>query len=394
MIMIRILLINILFFIFSVSVFSQTKTELENQRRKALEEIQYVDNILKTTVQERTEGVNSLRVLNSKVRSRESVINNLNEEIQLVQSKIESNTTAIEMMEYDLQQLRLEYKNAVVNSYNTIKTNSNIVFILSASDFNQAYKRFKYLQQITKYRREQAELIVELKTEIEKARTILETDLAELSSLKNNELNQAQLLKQEQVNQQRIINNLNKKEKELQKELKSKQELANKIDKEIEKLLIAEKNKNKGGNLTPEQELISNNFAENKGRLPWPVERGIITNKFGKHQHPVFKHLTEDNIGIEITSTGTTIARSIFKGEVSAITAISGSNMTVIIRHGNYLSVYNNIVNVKVKKGDMVDTKQAIGEVYSDPNTNNNCILKFMIFNTEYLNPENWIAKN
>ncbi len=132
----------------------------------------------------------------------------------------------------------------------------------------------------------------------------------------------------------------------------------------------------------------------NKGRLPWPVEKGIITNHFGVHKHPVLKYVTENNFGIEITSSGRNSARSIFKGEVTAITAISGANMTVIIRHGNYYSVYTNLVNVKVKKGEKVDTKQIIGEVYQDPSANYNSTIKFMIFEKQYLDPELWIAKN
>lgn len=132
----------------------------------------------------------------------------------------------------------------------------------------------------------------------------------------------------------------------------------------------------------------------NKGRLPWPVEKGIITSHFGVHKHPVLKYVTENNYGIEITSSGKTIARSIFKGEVTAITAIAGANMTVIIRHGNYLSVYTNLINVKVKKGEKVGTKEEIGEVYQDASSNNNAVLKFMIFNKNYVDPEDWIAKN
>ena len=128
--------------------------------------------------------------------------------------------------------------------------------------------------------------------------------------------------------------------------------------------------------------------------LPWPVERGIITSQFGVHKHPVFKYLEEDNIGIEITSSGRVSARSIFTGEVARVFAIPGANMTVIVRHGSYLSVYANIINVKVKPGQKVITKQDIGDVYSDPATENS-ILKFMIFetNSKYMDPEYWIVK-
>jgi septal ring factor EnvC (AmiA/AmiB activator) len=190
-----------------------------------------------------------------------------------------------------------------------------------------------------------------------------------------------------------MIKSLGNKEKQLKKELEEKKKIAQRIDKEISKIIEEERRKNIRNELTPEQKIISENFSENKGRLPWPVERGTITNHFGVHQHPVLKYVTEKNNGIDITSSGKIRARSIFNGEVTAITAISGANMTVIIRHGKYFSVYNNLVNVRVKKGDKVEIKEEIGEVYSDPKDNNSCTIKFMIFEQGYLDPEQWIAK-
>ncbi len=390
----RFFLVLLLCFVGIVFLGAQTRSELESQRKRALEEIEYVDNILKSTAIEKEQGINELRVLGRKVNVRENVIDGLNEEIELLNSRIEINSLAIDMMETDLTILKEDYRRAIISSYKVIKTNPYIVYILSAKDFNQGYKRVKYLQQISKYRRSESELIVDLKEEIEKVRDMLRNDLLDISQLRTNEQRQANLLKQEQNNQQKLINDLSKKEVKLRKDLQDKQALAKRIEAEIERLIAEEREKNRGDALTPEQVLIGEDFAENRGRLPWPVERGVITSKFGRHQHPVFKYLTEDNIGVEITSNGKTMVRSVFTGEVSAITAISGSNMTVIIRHGQYLTVYNNLVNVNVKKGDRVDTKQVIGEVFSDPEANDVSILKFMIFDSEYLDPEQWMAKN
>ena len=144
------------------------------------------------------------------------------------------------------------------------------------------------------------------------------------------------------------------------------------------------------------QKVLGDNFNENKGKLPWPVDQGIITSHFGVQKHPEFKYLTEDNIGIEITSSGTTAVKAVFKGEVAKVFSIPGANMTVIIRHGNYLSVYANLVKVKVKTGDSINIRQVIGDVYNDSSENNISVLKFMIFENEkkYLDPEIWITKN
>ena len=190
-----------------------------------------------------------------------------------------------------------------------------------------------------------------------------------------------------------MVRNLTAKEKQLQQDLEQKKKIAQRLEKELARLIEEEKKRSRLETLTPEQRLTGDDFRSNKGKLPWPVEKGVITSKFGTHQHPVLKYVTEKNDGIDITSTGITKARSVFKGEVSTITAIQGANMTVIIRHGNFLTVYNNLINVKVKRGDIVQTKQEIGEVFADPGESNNCTIKFMIFEQKFLDPEQWIAK-
>jgi len=373
---------------------AQSRSELEAQRTKTIEEISYVDNMLKTTAKQKTESVNEIKILGSKVQMREKVIRSMNEEIKLINEKIELNTLAIELMENDLEKLKEDYAKAIVNSYKYKKSNPEIIYILSARDFNQGYKRVKYLQQVTKYRRNEAELIAELKIHIESTREELEEDLGEIFQLKKNEEFQKNLLQGEQTKKQKMVKNLSYKEKQLKKELEEKRKIAQKLESEIVKILEEERKREKTSTMTPEQKLIGENFLDNKGRLPWPVEKGIITNQFGVHQHPVLKYVTENNFGIEITSSGKTTARSVFKGEVTRIFAISGANMTVIVRHGKFLSVYNNLINVKVKTGENIETRQELGEVFITPGGEGTCTMKFMIFNEKYLNPEEWIAKN
>jgi murein hydrolase activator len=374
----------------------QTRADLEEKRKKTLEEIGYVDNLLKTTSKEKSEGMNDVKIIGRKLDLRESVIKSMREEIELLGERIELNNLAIGMMEEDLIKLKRDYAHAVVNSYISQKGNSELVFILSAKDFNQGYKRLKYLQQVTKFRRNESEIIMELKGQIESSKQRLEKDLMKVSDLKEREEQQKKLLESEQEKKKQIVKSLSNKEKQLQKELEEKKRIARKIENEIERLIDEERRRTVKTATTPEQKLIGDSFAENMGRLPWPVERGVITSHFGVHPHPVFKYLTEDNIGIEITSSGKMNARSVFQGEVAKVFAIAGANMTVIIRHGKYLSVYANISYVKVKPGDKVVAKQNIGDIYVDPGNGNNCVLKFMIFETrmKYLDPELWITKN
>ncbi|MCU0454941.1 MAG: peptidoglycan DD-metalloendopeptidase family protein [Bacteroidales bacterium] len=386
--------IFLLSLVYITVVEGQTRTEIEAQRKKTLEEIEYVDNLLSNTSKEKSESMNALKILGNKLSLRELVIKGMNEEIGLLEERIDLNRTAIDLMEEDLRLLRQEYTNAILNSYKSKKLNPEIVYILSARDFNQGYKRIKYLQQVSKIRRNESEIISELIEEIEKSKAKLEADLERISDVQKKELQQKNLLQGEQNRKQRMVRNLTAREKQLQKELEEKKRVAQKLEKELARIIAEERKKASTTSLTPEQKLVGENFLDNKGKLPWPVERGVITNHFGKHQHPVLKYLTEDNIGIEITSSGKVDARSIFKGEVTAVSAISGSNMTVIVRHGNFLTVYSNLVNLKVKKGDKVETKAILGEVFRDPGSGNACTLKFMIFEGKYLDPELWIAKN
>jgi murein hydrolase activator len=390
------LIASFLLFFLNLAVLAQTKTELEEKRKKTLDEINYVDNLLKTTSREKTQGMNDVKILGRKLDLRESVIRGMREEINLISDRIDLNNIAIEMMEEDLVDLKKDYARAVINSYKSKKRNPEIIYVLSAKDFNQGYKRLKYLQQVTKFRRRESEIILELKAQIETSKKRLENDLNRISDLKSREEQQKKLLENEQDTKKQMVKSLTKKEKQLQRDLEEKKRVANKIEKEIERIIEEEKRKTIKSEATPEQKMIGESFSENRGRLPWPVEKGVITSHFGIHPHPVFKYLTEDNIGIEITSSGKVNARSVFQGEIVKVFAIKGANMTVIIKHGKFLSVYANISNVRVKVGDKVAVKQDIGDVYMDPGNGNNSILKFMIFeaNMKYLDPEAWIEKN
>jgi murein hydrolase activator len=388
-------LINFLFWILISCLSAQTKAELEKKRNTTLNEISYVDNMLKSTSKKKEESINAVRIIGNKLNLRESVIRGMRDEINLLTERIDLNTLAMAMMESDLVNLKKDYARAVINSYIAQKENPELVYILSARDFNQGFKRLKYLQQVTKFRRREAEIIIELKDQIQTTRDRLQNDLSRISDLKSKEEKQKNLLQTEQGRKQAMVKSLSNKERQLQKELDEKKRIADKIEKEIARIIEEEKKRVIKSDNTPEQKLIGENFAENRGRLPWPVERGVITSQFGIQKNPVLKYVTENNIGIEITSLGKTTVRSIFKGEVAKVFSIPGANMTIIIRHGKYLTVYQNVVDLKVKPGDKVDTKQVIGNVFCETENGNKSILKFMIFEEkEKLDPELWISKN
>lgn len=375
-------------------LWGQSRSELEEMRKKNLQEIEYVDRLLKTTASQKNENLNELRVIGKKLSLRENLIDEYGQEIGLLEYRIGLNALATEMLEQDLNELRNDYANSIVSAYKAAKGTPALAFILSSADFNQGYKRLKYIQRVAKYRRKETETIETLYSQLRETKERLERDRRNVSDLKNKEIRQKQILREEQSSKERLVNNLSRKEKQLKQELEEKRRIARQIEKEIEKLIEAERKKSETVPMSSEMKVIGESFGENRGRIPWPVDKGIITSHFGSHQHPVLKNVIEDNIGIEITSSGPTKAKSVFKGEVGGVFAISGANMAVIIRHGKYLTVYQNLVNVVVKSGDSVSMGQVIGDVYVDNGNGGKAELKFMVYEEKKkLDPEQWLTK-
>jgi septal ring factor EnvC (AmiA/AmiB activator) len=390
----RVTLSGILVICAALSLEAQSRRDLEEQRKKTLEEISYVDNMIHQTEKQKTTGINDIKLLGNRIGMRERVISGYKDEIDLISERIEINELAIKLMEDDLTKIKREYGRTIINSYRNSKGNPQLAYLLSAKDFNQGYKRIRYLQQMARFRRNAIETINSLKREIEETRSRMMEDLENISDLKSREEDQKTILQREQERKRRMVTTLSSREKQLRRELEEKRRNAAKIETEINRLIEEERRRGAKSEMTPEMRLISNNFEENKGRLPWPVEKGIITEKFGPQKHAVLENVIEINPGVEITGSGKINARSIFNGQIVRIFAIPGENMSIIIRHGKYYSVYQNLVNIKVKQGEMVSTKQELGEVFYDSLNGGSSVLKFMIFiDKEKTDPEEWIVK-
>lgn len=390
----RIVLIIILCLAGVGNLFGQSRAELEDLRKKNLQEIEYVDRMLKTTATQKNENLNELRVIGKKLNLREKLINEYGQEISLLEYRISLNRLASEMLEQDLTNLKKEYANSIISAHKANKGTPAVAFILSSADFNQGYKRLKYIQQVARFRRKETETIETIYVELQGNKERLERDRKNINDLKNKEVRQKQLLSDEQNKKARLVTTLSKKEKQLKQELDEKRRIARQIEKEIERLIEEERAKSGKTPMSSEMKIIGESFGENRGRLPWPVDKGIITSHFGLQKHPVLKNVTEDNIGIELTSGGATKAKAVFKGEVVRVFAISGANMAVIIRHGKYLTVYQNIVNVRVKAGDAVAIGHELGDVFLDNVNGGEAVLKFMIYEEKKkLDPELWLLK-
>lgn len=378
-------------------LFSQTREELESKKKKNEEEIEEANSLLEETSKSRNLNANQIRLLQKRIELRNSLINSIQDEIDLIDDEIDGKTILINQMELDMNNIRKEYEKTIIHAYRNRGKYNQVMYFFAAENFNQAYKRMRYMQQFTKLRRDQAGMIQQMQNEIAEEIVRLESIKAEKNALISDKQNENRKLLNEKGQKDRMVTSLLQKERELRQELREKQRVAEQLSKEIAEIIEAELRRNSSMDmyrqLTPEEKIISDNFNENKGRLPWPTSRGVITGKFGLHQHAVLKGITVQNNGIDITTVEGGEARAMFDGVVSKIFAILGGNYAVIIRHGNFLTVYQNIIDVTVKKGDKVEVKQKIGTIYTDKESNTTELHIEIWHELEKQNPEDWLSK-
>jgi len=387
----------------SFNLFAQNKKDLEKQRKTALNEIKLSNNLLKENQQKRKINLNQLQLIKRKISNREKIINSYNTEIRIVTNDISNRKQEISNLKSEIIEIKDEYANLILSAYYNKHQSDKWMFILSSSDFNQAYRRIKYLQQFSDYRKRQVKLIEEKEAELNTEISELQKTKTQRISLIESEIREKANLSKEKKNIASLISSLKSNEKALKAEIKKNEKSAKQIKRIIDKILAEEKRKreaalNKKSNtkfaLTPEEALISSNFGKNKGKFPWPTERGVITSSFGKHAHPVLKGITINNNGIDISTERGSAVRTIFDGEVRDVWAIQGKNMAVIIKHGGYFSVYQNLKDVTVKPGDMVKSKETIGTVYTDTSDGNKTVLHIEIWKgSKSQNPKIWLAR-
>ena len=394
----RISLLTGLFVILFINVFSQSVEELKKKKQDAENQIKYTSKLLNEVQKNQKSSLNRVQLLNRQIEQRNAVINTINGEVDLYQQMIDNNTLAISLMENDIQALKKEYAELIKLAYRNRNAYDQVLFLLSADNVNQAYRRHLYMKQYTNYRENQANVILSIESVLnEKTRKQEEQKLIKLQ-LMNDTKKEASQLSQEKLEKNAELQKLQKEQKELKKKLDEQRRIEQQLENEIERIIAEEARKSaKAGTkelqLTPEQKLLGDNFAQNKGRLPWPVERGVITEHFGINQHPVLSNVQVKNNGVSITTEKGSKVRAVFNGEVTRVFGITGGNTAVIIRHGKYLTVYSNLRETTVKKGDKVTTKQNIGTVFTDPEDNKS-ILKFQIWlENQKLNPEQWIGR-
>lgn len=381
---------------------SKKQRQLESQRKNLLKEIQQINSLLAETKSEETSLLTKIEDVNLKIRVRKNLIQITNQQANLLTREIKSNGEAIAVLEADLSALKKSYAAMVVKSYKNKATQSKLLFLLSSNDFLQAYKRYNYMKQYKRYQKNQADSIVSKTTkllDLNEALLLQKEDKTRLIAA--NKKAQQQLLL-EKNKQQSLIVTLKKDESKYKKAIADKQKESNRIERKIEKLIrdaIAAANKkekkkssSKTLSLTPEAKVLAANFSANKGKLPWPVVTGRVTQKFGKQPHPTISGIYTNSSGVKILTSKNSDVKSVFNGVVSEIQVIKGANQSVYIQHGNYFTVYSNLKQLRVKKGDRVSTGTPIGKIAT--NNEGKSVLRFFIFNnSNKQNPAHWIYK-
>ena len=383
---------------------AQSKKDLEHKKKKLQKEIQLTNKLLKETRKDKNLSVDELLKLKSKINSRSNLIAAMNSEIRLINTEIKDSKQDISDLENDLAHLKSEYSKIIYYAFKHRSSFDKMMFVFASANINQAYKRLKYIQQYAEYRKGQAKDIVTTQANLkEKIEALNETN-AEKTVLISMEVQEKQNLAVEKAEQENIVQQLQGKEQELKDKLKKKEAAKRKMQKAIQRIIEAEirkareaakkaGNTSKGFPMTPEALKLSNSFAANKGKLPWPVAQGVITAQFGKHPHPVLAGIVINNNGIDISTIKGANSRAIFAGEVSSVAIIPGEGKVVMVRHGEYLTVYSYMSEVFVSKGDKISLKQDLGVLINETGKSKTQVHLEIWKGMTKLNPKYWIFR-
>ncbi|WP_396172755.1 murein hydrolase activator EnvC family protein [Flavobacterium sp.] len=409
----------LLFFCLATPMWSQptTQEQLEERKAKIQLEIQEKEQLLQSVKSKEKSIVTQLLIQKEKIGLKEKLIKTTEKQTKLLSNDIYTNQLKINQLNRDLDQLRKDYAEMIVKSYKSRSEQSRAMFLLSSQNFLQAYKRAQYMKQYASYRKMQGEEIKGKTNQLVVYNNKIGAQKNEKEKLiVENEKEKQQLVKEKQE-QEKIANQIKKEKGKITAEIKKKQQETKKIDAQIQKLIresIAAANKKTAAAnaktnpkttaaekkaiesstkivLTPEGKLVSDNFKANKGRLPWPVEKGAISLGYGDQPHPVFKTLVVHNSGIEISTESGSNARAVFAGEVTQVQLLTPLKKAVVIKHGDFFTTYQNLSSVNVQVGDKVSAKQNLGKIRTDGEGKS--VLKFMVLqNTTPFNPTSWLS--
>ncbi|QYA24922.1 peptidoglycan DD-metalloendopeptidase family protein [Gramella sp. MT6] len=397
-------LLCLLLLIFGLNVTNaQTdREELEKRRIELRNEITRINELRISNQKKQRSVLVQVEDLNQQIKSTEDLIKLTNQQANLLTREINTNTNKIGQLRKELEKLKEDYARMIEKSYKSKSQQSRVMFLLSSKSFLQAYKRLQYMKQYTNYRKEQGEEIKANTQELQELNARLVRQKEEKEKLiAENRKTRAELEKNRK-SQQTLMATIRQKEGQFASQIKKKQNEIDEIDRAIDKMIresIAKANKESGStsrstyNLTPAAKALAADFNNNKGKLPWPVESGVVTMRFGQQPHPVVKSVMVNNNGVRIDTDKGGKARAVFNGTVSEVQAVKGANQAVMVRHGDYITIYNNLQKVYVKRGDKVVTEQEIGEVATSRATGKTTLHFLLYKNDQKMDPAAWIYR-
>ncbi len=376
---------------------SQSQQALEKQKKEIQNEIKVIELKLSNSSKRKGLIISNAEDLNYKIKLQQNLISNINNQLNLILNEIDANEIQLTNLKNKEVSLKEEFAKMLITGYKKKSNLNKLMFIFSSSSFQQAYKRIQYFKQYVNFQNKTLLKIKSTSSEIENVIVVLDSQKTNKQLLINENENIKRELSIQYDDLNKLIAEVNKDQKKYKNEIKQKQKLSKDIDKKIEKLIreaLANSKRNDGGfKLSEEAQLISKNFNANKGRLPSPVIRGNVVLGFGKQPHPIVKTATIQSNGVRIRTSSDVEARTIFDGEVYSIIISKNNSRTVLIQHGNFFTVYKNLSQIYVSKGDKLKTKEVIGKIATDP-LNGQTILSFSIFyNGVPQNPRTWIYK-
>ncbi|CAZ95841.1 murein hydrolase activator EnvC family protein [Zobellia galactanivorans] len=381
---------------------SEEQEALEAKREQLQKEIEQINYLLFDQKKKKGNVLDQMEALDNKIKVRQKLIDVTNQQSNLLNKKINDNIRVITKLREELEALKDDYAMMIQKGYQSKIQQSKLMFLLSSENFYQAFKRMQYIKQYTEFRRKQGEKIVVKTEELGKLNAGLTIQRKEKERLVAENLKAKKAMTAEKKAHQELLGSIRKSETKYAAQIRDKQNQAKQIDRQIERLIreaIAASNKDSGKKsddpskflLTPEAAIVANSFTANKGRLIWPVEKGFKSQGFGVYADAIYPGIKHQSNGVIITTDQGAKARAIFRGEVIAILSIPGGNKAVQLKHGNFISTYYNLSKLYVKKGDRVEAKTELGEIYTN-RSNGQTKLKFYLHqNTSKLNPEEWV---
>ena len=382
---------------------SQRQQELEEQRRELQQEIREITKLLFAGKKEKKSVVSAVEDINYKISVRKNLIRITNQQANLLTREINANQDEISTRRVKLKALKEAYADMIVKSYKNRARENKLMFLLSSSSFQQAYRRLQYIKQYADYQRQQAEIIKVETKQLQLLNQDLLVQKKDKQKLVGENKAAKLILDKELKDQQAFIESIQKNLAKFSAQIKDKQKASEKLDKEIRKLIreaIAASNKKAGKSvksrtfsMTPEQKVLAANFTANKGKLPWPVASGVVKMRFGTNPSPIDPSIKIKSNGVRIATNKGEPVRAVFDGVVQGVMTPKNGNNTIMIRHGNYITVYKNLSKFYVSKGDKVTTKQVLGEVITNK-ASGESILSFGIYKDSAIqNPSIWVYK-